>query len=114
MSILPSFSQPEDSAPPTDRRADPRTPCSLTVVCNPDSAPCAAAVRDISPVGIGLVSSQPFPSGSTLTIQLRQGDVLVLTKPIRLRHVRKEGPASWFLGGSFQDRLSKKEMKLFM
>jgi hypothetical protein len=113
MSIQPSFSQPDDSTT-TDRRAEERLPCSLIITCSTPAQSCPATVRDISPVGIGLVSSQSFPSGTTLTIELRQGDVIILSRSVRLRHVRKEGPASWFLGGSFQERLSKKEMKLFV
>ncbi len=113
MSTPPVHSGLDHSGSP-DRRSETRSPCSLTVACNDQVQPCSATVRDISPSGLGLVSSQPFPSGTTLTIQLRQGDEVLLSKPLRLRHVRKEGPASWFLGGSFPERLTKKEMKLFV
>jgi hypothetical protein len=109
--------EPELSPSATDRRTGGRFRCRLAFNCaasaqTPPLA-CPASVRDISATGIGLVTSQPFPSGTMLTIELSQEEQVVLSRPLRIKHVRKEGPASWFLGGSFPDRLTKKEMKLF-
>lgn len=113
MSMLPAFPQPEDPSY-ADRRYEPRLRCSLTIAAATGPEQCSVTVRDISPGGIGLVSSQSFPSGITLTIQIRQGDEVVLSKQVRLRNVRKESEDRWFLGGSFPERLTKKELKLFL
>lgn len=112
------LSEPDLPASPLDRRATPRYQCTLAATCaGPPSAACSscsAAVRDISAAGIGLVTSQRLPSGTVLTIELREQDQVILSRPLRIKHVRQEGPATWFLGGSFLTRLTKKEMKLFL
>jgi len=112
-----NLSEPTTAPAADDRRATPRCRCSLDVTCtnSPSAlAACLASVRDVSATGIGLVTSQPFPSGATLTVELILEDQVLLSRPLRIKHVRKEGPTSWFLGGSFTTRLSKKEMKLFL
>jgi len=73
-----------------------------------------ARTRDISNLGIGLITPQLLPLAALLELELRSVNSL-LVRPIlaRVVHVGEETSRTWIVGCAFTDELSAAELALF-
>lgn len=116
-------SAPQERA--SDRRTLNRARSTMAADCSgstgKDRHMFAAAVRDISPEGIGLgfhyelESEDPPGEGAMLAVTLLDpADRVRMLKWVRVTHRRQEGPGHWFVGGRFLFRLRGEDVQTLL
>lgn len=77
-----------------------------------EEGPWMVTVRDVSSDGIGLVTSEPFRSGTLLTLELPIGaNPAEWRRLVRVRHGRRHAGSHWWtLGCAFVKPLSPREL----
>src|SRR5262245_41409020 len=92
---------------PSDRRKEPRFPCSLEVSCQPITAKgCdlwwVGELKDVSRSGVGMVSTRHFERGAFIAVQMvNLATAVAQTRVAKVVHAAPEGNG-WFLGCSLQ------------
>jgi hypothetical protein len=102
-----------------DRRASPRHPAKVRVLCKlvtRGTAPpiWTAHVRDLSTFGIGLILPKPPGLGQRLEIELaRKNGTFVGTVMARVVHEARESSQSFFAGCGFIKELDDEHLRFF-
>jgi hypothetical protein len=117
MSKQNGFSEPEGESHliETERRAAERYPCNLLTtghVLGPrGNISWVAKVANISTLGVGLLFRSRVKPGTVLVITL-QGANHKLSRPlpVRVMHVRQEGPDTWLLGCAFVRKVNDEDL----
>jgi hypothetical protein len=98
-----------------ERRSAQRYPCNLLTtghVLGPrGNISWVAKVVNISTHGVGLLYRSRVKPGTVLVITL-QGANQKLSRPmpVRVMHVRQEGPETWLLGCEFVRRVNEEDL----
>jgi hypothetical protein len=103
-------------SPNEERRASVRRrgPLRVSFRLNGEGSSTAASVRDISNLGIGLITPQPVPLASLLDLELRSANSLLVRPALaRVVHVAQESSRSWIVGCAFTSELTRDELALF-
>ena len=117
MSERNGFSEPEPESNLTEaeRRSAQRFPCNLVTtghVLGPrGNISWVATVANISTHGVALLYRSRVKPGTVLVITL-QGANHKLSRPlpVRVMHVRQEGPDAWLLGCAFVRRVNEEDL----
>jgi hypothetical protein len=104
---------------PSERRVEPRYPCSLEVSCQPISAKTCdlwwlAEVKDVSKKGIGIVSTRRFERGGYIALQMTNlATRFEQTRVARVMHVVSTN-GKWFLGCLLQSPFDDEDLRLLL
>jgi hypothetical protein len=102
-SMLASFNEPIDEQ--DKRRAERVThQCVVPIVLGyntPEERQAMVTVRDLSPRGVGLISSKPLPRGEQFVLQLNGPGSAPSILLCTVAHCRKEGKKSYAIGAEF-------------
>jgi hypothetical protein len=99
-----------------DARRWVRFPCNVETVCQTcETMPGEqrpARILNVSPGGVGLLLPCEFAAGTLLSLEMPAPNGGA-PRPALVRVVRAlpNGPAGWFLGCEFADRLSEQELE---
>ncbi len=98
-----------------ERRTSDRTVCRLQGHClfprDRDRIRWPAAIRDLSAEGVGWTLDCCFEPGTVLSLDVHNRNRAVsVSKLVEVRHVHRDGPGGWRLGGAFTTRLSEEEL----
>jgi serine/threonine protein kinase len=107
--------------PEVERRASVRYACDVNLASrrkisiHPDDEQedtWEATVRDLSVKGIGLVVSRRFEIGAILAVELGTNNASGRQAvEMRVARVERASHKSWFVGGTFTQKLSKEELR---
>src|SRR5262245_1375262 len=118
MSMEVVYVEDEIFPPPEDeRRATLREGARGRALCRiagTTAAAWAAPIRDVSPLGIGLVLPAPIPVGGVLDVILESPDGAEVRSALaRVIHIEENGDESWLVGCAFVAELSAAELREF-
>jgi hypothetical protein len=86
----------------SERRSDPRYPCSMHVGCDPvvvkGKKPWAAEVQNVSAGGIALVLGRRFEPGTVLMVVPQRQTELPSSLLVRVAHTQPHGVGQWLVG----------------
>jgi hypothetical protein len=89
-----------------ERRVLPRRPCDGFSCRLLEEIPRDAELRDISPMGLGLLCESPVNTGEWLTVHLsRPGHPLGLGLRARVIYSQEEPDGRWLAGCAFDNNL---------
>ena len=100
-----------------ERRSVPRYPCPLETFCRlcslqEDELWWRGEVWDLSIAGVGLILSREFEAGCNVEIELPLPTMRTLV--VQVEYTTKQVDGSWFIGGTFLDRLDDATVKAIL
>jgi hypothetical protein len=99
-----AFTRPD---PHEDMREAPRIPLTATIVAQPAGGGCGGDVRvhvrDMSPEGMGVMSTRPFEVGQRFVVILPRGTEPQVTIVCEVRHCTRVADAIYHVGVLFLD-----------
>lgn len=118
MSTQAVYAQSYDDQRPAEdeRRAAPRHASTARACCRvagSGNVPWNVAIRDVSPLGIGLMLPCAVPIGVVLDLGLAPLPRAVRTTLARVVHVEEIAPEAWIVGCAFVGEISDAELREF-
>jgi hypothetical protein len=101
--VIASFSEPSDQQ---DKRRAERVvhQCVVPIVLGyntPEERQAMVTVRDLSPRGVGLISSKPLPRGEQFVLQLNGPGSAPSVLLCTVAHCSKQGKKAYAIGAEF-------------
>ena len=99
-----------------ERRDTTRQPCRWVSAhfSYPSYEHLWAKVRDVSPEGVGLLTSGPIEPDTPLVLELtRAADPGVWAVPVRVVHATGDGIGNWVIGCAFEAPLAEEDLAAF-